>query len=296
MQPKQRKGGRATGQSLKSNLTKPADSWGTAVYREGLSIRQLTPEEVEEKERIDKLELPPTDKLWTVQYSKRYRSVTRAFVNAVMTGDPERFYRILAELPWHGDTLLQMSEVCRHREGMNCCVYTIRKLNIYNIEHATTVDYLSRALFTYERSLMGAFAFTAGINRLDFDRVENRPFFLAVSRMMTCVYYIKNEYFDSTLDSGICSVVAVQERLLNLLGYSFRLILMRILMAHCCTSTTFRYVQGCRSGYCRCGTCTIAKLKQILKISGAVSMSLHCLGGRLVARLRSEQKKRRERR
>lgn len=113
-QTKQRKG-RAAGQSLKSNLTRPQDNWGTVIYREGLSIRQLTPEELDKS--INNERLRTTDKWWTVQYSKRYRSVTRAFVGAVASGDPERFFRILGELPWHGDTLLQMSEVCRQREG-----------------------------------------------------------------------------------------------------------------------------------------------------------------------------------
>lgn len=31
--------------------------------------------------------------------------------------DPEQLWKILSKLPWHADTLLQMSEVYRHREG-----------------------------------------------------------------------------------------------------------------------------------------------------------------------------------
>lgn len=79
------------------------------------------------------------DRWWTIEYSKRYRSVTKAFWEAVQSGgeslaqycimfpgsilmrtvrlDPERFYKILTKLPWHADTLLQLSEVNRHREG-----------------------------------------------------------------------------------------------------------------------------------------------------------------------------------
>ena len=34
---------------------------------------------------------------------------------------------------------------------------------------------------------MGVFNFTTGLNRLDFDRVENRPFFLALHRQVACV-------------------------------------------------------------------------------------------------------------
>lgn len=51
-------------------------------------------------------------------------------------------------------------------------------------EHAQAVDFIDRALFTYERAFIGAFTFTSGLNRLDFDYVENRPFFLAVHRQV----------------------------------------------------------------------------------------------------------------
>lgn len=53
-------------------------------------------------------------------------------------------------------------------------------------EHSTASDFIDRALFSYERAFVGAFNFTAGGNRLDFDRVENRPFFLALHRQIMC--------------------------------------------------------------------------------------------------------------
>jgi hypothetical protein len=31
--------------------------------------------------------------------------------------DPEGFWNVLGRMPWHADTLLQVSEVFRHREG-----------------------------------------------------------------------------------------------------------------------------------------------------------------------------------
>lgn len=37
-------------------------------------------------------------------------------------------------------------------------------------EHSTAADFIERALFTYERAFVGAFTFTGGGNRLDFDR------------------------------------------------------------------------------------------------------------------------------
>jgi len=50
-------------------------------------------------------------------------------------------------------------------------------------EHSQHANFLNRAIFTYERAFMGAFSFTTGTNRLDFDRVENRPFYLAIARI-----------------------------------------------------------------------------------------------------------------
>lgn len=59
-------------------------------------------------------------------------------------------------------------------------------------EHSTAADFIDRALFTYERGFMGSFNFTNGSNRLDFDRVENRPFFLAIHRQVTCDLTLHN--------------------------------------------------------------------------------------------------------
>ncbi|KAG6380502.1 hypothetical protein JVT61DRAFT_8661 [Boletus reticuloceps] len=55
---------------------------------------------------------------------------------------------------------LQLAEVYR------CCE-----------ECSQALDYISRALYAYERAFLGAFSFTRGNNRLDFDRAVNRPFF-----------------------------------------------------------------------------------------------------------------------
>ncbi|KAI0352517.1 DUF654-domain-containing protein [Trametes cingulata] len=152
----------------RSNLTRPQPTWWPAQLREGLSVRLLTPEEVEGGLRRHGWQPLHGEKLWTVEYSKKYRAVTFEFMRTVMSGDPEGFYQLLRALPYHADTLLQLSEVYHHRE-----------------EHSTAADYVDRALFTYERGFVGAFNFTSGANRLDFDRVENRPFFLALHRQVT---------------------------------------------------------------------------------------------------------------
>ncbi|KIJ12883.1 hypothetical protein PAXINDRAFT_82129 [Paxillus involutus ATCC 200175] len=151
-------------QTQRSQLTRPQPSWGMIKQREGLSSRPLT-----EEEATRKVSKGPagSGKWWTVEYGKRYKGVTKTFMQAVMTGDPETLWGVLQRMPWHADTLLQLAEVYRHRE-----------------EYSQAVDYVSRALYAYERAFLGAFSFTSGNNRLDFDRVENRPFFLAVHRQV----------------------------------------------------------------------------------------------------------------
>ncbi|PPQ68566.1 hypothetical protein CVT24_005578 [Panaeolus cyanescens] len=150
-------------QNVRSHLTRPQATWWAAKGREGLSLRSLTDEEVEEK--LDSHAWQPLqEKWWTVEYSKRYKSMTKAFMGTVYSGDPQGFWDLLGILPWHADTLLQISEV---------------------YQHAQAVDFVDRALFTYERCFMGAFTFATGLNRLDFDFVENRPFFLAIHRQTT---------------------------------------------------------------------------------------------------------------
>jgi Transcriptional repressor TCF25 len=66
-------------------------------------------------------------------------------------------------------------------------------------EHSQAADFIERALFTYERAFVGAFTFTNGLNRLDFDRVENRPFFLALHRQVMYVNSIDHNEFNSFL-------------------------------------------------------------------------------------------------
>lgn len=61
------------------------------------------------------------------------------------------------------------------------------------VEYAPAFDFVDRALFTYERAFVGAFNFTSGVNRLEFDLVENRPFYLAVHRQVAYVSFFPRE-------------------------------------------------------------------------------------------------------
>ena len=120
----------------RSNLTRPRSNWWPAKLREGLTLRPLTVNEVTVKDTLAPWN-SNEERYWTAEYSKRYKGVTLAFMQTVLSGgtlcpvpdlgvtsvlivrppDPEGFYAILQHVPRHADTLLQLAEVYSHREG-----------------------------------------------------------------------------------------------------------------------------------------------------------------------------------
>ena len=70
----------------RSNLTRPGPNWWPPQLREGLSVRLLTDEEVEESLKRHQRQPVPGEKVWTVEYSKKYRAVTFDFMRTVMSG------------------------------------------------------------------------------------------------------------------------------------------------------------------------------------------------------------------
>lgn len=70
----------------RSNLTRPQSSWWPAQLREGLSVRLLTQDEIHDSVRRH-WQLPlQGEKIWTVEYSKKYRAVTFEFMRTVLSG------------------------------------------------------------------------------------------------------------------------------------------------------------------------------------------------------------------
>jgi len=70
----------------RSTLTNPKPNWWPAQLREGLSIRQLTPDEREDKLFRYGWSDRPEEAWWTVEYGKKYRAITMAFMQTVMSG------------------------------------------------------------------------------------------------------------------------------------------------------------------------------------------------------------------
>lgn len=96
--------------TVRSVLTRPKKMWPPASMRDGLSLRQLSDNE-----------LPPQakggEKWFTVKHSSGYRYDQGMFMQAVAMLDPNHLFAIWREVPWHVDTLMQLAEVYRQQDG-----------------------------------------------------------------------------------------------------------------------------------------------------------------------------------
>lgn len=72
--------------ALRSHLTKPKSTWWAAGQREGLSARAYTEGEANEMLHRHEWDAVGEEKWWTVEYSKKYKSMTKAFMSTVMGG------------------------------------------------------------------------------------------------------------------------------------------------------------------------------------------------------------------
>jgi hypothetical protein len=70
----------------KSNLTRPKSTWRHTKQREGLSVRPLAQEELDEKLKRDDWTAASDEKWWTVESSKKYKGMTKMFVRTVLSG------------------------------------------------------------------------------------------------------------------------------------------------------------------------------------------------------------------
>ncbi|KZO93809.1 DUF654-domain-containing protein [Calocera viscosa TUFC12733] len=159
---------RRHGPVLRSRLTKPGPNWPPQNVRQGIEMRELAREEVQDlvrRRRLEKGDASVGGKWWTAVHSRAYKSVQQQFLQAVQSHDPNSLMALLQVYPWHVDTLLQLSNVATHQGDLTLAS-----------------EFIERALFGFERCFVPAFNLSTGTARLDFDRIENRPFFMALSK------------------------------------------------------------------------------------------------------------------
>ncbi|KAF7699366.1 transcription factor 25 [Silurus meridionalis] len=133
-------------------MTSPKDTW-PRFSRPGISMHLL-----ESKDNLH---------FFAFEHSRDYQQVQFKFFDAVESMDPNNIVALLQLNPYHIDSLLQLSDVCRIQE-----------------DQETARDLIERALYNFECAFHSVFSLTSGTSRLDYRRTENRAFYLAVYKHM----------------------------------------------------------------------------------------------------------------
>ncbi|XP_015229896.1 PREDICTED: transcription factor 25 isoform X1 [Cyprinodon variegatus] len=133
-------------------MTSPKESW-PRFSRPGISMTLL-----ESKNGIH---------CFTFEHNRDYQQVQFKFLDAVESMDPNNIVALLQLNPYHIDSLLQLSDVCRIQE-----------------DQEMARDLIERALYSFECSFHPLFSLTSGTSRLDYLRPENRAFYLALYKHM----------------------------------------------------------------------------------------------------------------
>ncbi|XP_060779229.1 transcription factor 25 [Neoarius graeffei] len=133
-------------------MTAPKDTWAR-FSRPGISMSLL-----ESKYGLH---------FFAFEHSRDYQQVQFKFFDAVESMEPNNIVALLQLNPYHIDSLLQLSDVCRIQE-----------------DQETARDLIERALYSFECAFHPMFSLTSGSSRLDYRRAENRAFYLAVYKHM----------------------------------------------------------------------------------------------------------------
>ncbi|XP_053277356.1 transcription factor 25 [Pleuronectes platessa] len=133
-------------------MTSPKESW-PRFSRTGISMTLL-----ESKDGVH---------YFTYEHSRDYQQVQFKFLDAVESMDPNNIVALLQLNPYHIDSLLQLSDVCRIQE-----------------DQEMARDLIERAMYSFECAFHPIFNLTSGTSRLDYLRPENRAFYLALYKHM----------------------------------------------------------------------------------------------------------------
>ncbi|KAJ6644186.1 Transcription factor 25 [Pseudolycoriella hygida] len=137
---------------LKSTwLVSPRDNW-QPVSNLGLSMS------------IDTNQLKDNSLTWfKFEHSTAYRALQLKFLRAVESMDSENIVQIIHQQPYHIDSLIQLSELCKMSE-----------------DHAMASGLIEHAILAYELGFNTMFNLTTAECRLDYRRQENRGFFIVL--------------------------------------------------------------------------------------------------------------------
>ncbi|GAA5857389.1 hypothetical protein JCM5353_004402, partial [Sporobolomyces roseus] len=141
-----------------SYLATPEPGWPSASGTFGLT-RYEGPES----------ESDPSGDWHTYVHPPSYKQAQLMFLEVLQQADGNRLFDVLAALPYHIDTLMQLSEMMTQQGDLGAAA-----------------THLSRALYALSAPLPATF--TSGNFRLPFSQVENRAFFLGLARQVAILH------------------------------------------------------------------------------------------------------------
>lgn len=120
---------------------------------------------VDTPDTSSKMQINEDDKVqwFTFQHTQYYQAVQHMFLSALERIDSEFLITLIKRCPYHVDSLVQLSEVCKMTE-----------------DFALASELIERALLLLESSLHINFSLTSGNSRLDYRRQENRAFYIVL--------------------------------------------------------------------------------------------------------------------
>lgn len=123
----------------------------------------------------------PNATYFAFEHSPSYRQVQQKFITAVETMNSDNIIKIINQQPYHVDSLIQLSELCKLSE-----------------DYSMASELIEHAIFALESSFHSMFSIVSGKCRLDYRRQENRSFFIVL---------FKHAQF---LESRACSRTALE--------------------------------------------------------------------------------------
>eukprot|EP00045_Choanoeca_perplexa_P012014 m.129563 g.129563 ORF g.129563 m.129563 type:complete len:708 (-) comp15851_c0_seq5:245-2368(-) len=140
------------GRTVRAGMVKPQANW-PRMQRTGLTMVQ--------SEDLS----PDGQRYFKLMHSPAYQEVQLRFLKAVRTMDPNAISMVLRHHPYHIDSLLQLSEVCK-----------------VSGDRQTAGDLVERAIYCLQASFHPNFKPQTGCCRLNYAVYENRGLFLALYR------------------------------------------------------------------------------------------------------------------
>lgn len=97
------------------------------------------------------------------EHNATYRGLQQKFLSAVESMDSDNIIQIINQQPYHIDSLIQLSELCKMSE-----------------DHSMASQLIQHAILALESSFHSMFSLTAGNCRLDYRRQENRAIYIVL--------------------------------------------------------------------------------------------------------------------